>query len=146
MVQEFMNATNQSVSGWNDETRLLRAKLIAEEAAETVAALGFYADFYVSTQSSDAFGPTLGDITEIHELPNPDDTEVIDGICDLIYVALGTVASMDINLDPHFIEVHRANMDKLAGPVREDGKQLKPNGWQGPDHHRILAQNNGQTD
>lgn len=37
-----------------------------------------------------------------------------------------------INLGPFFQEVHRTNMHKLKGPKREDGKQLKPEGWKPP--------------
>jgi predicted HAD superfamily Cof-like phosphohydrolase len=43
-----------------------------------------------------------------------------------------------VDLEPHFDEVHRANMTKILGRKREDGKQLKPEGWTGPDHEKIL--------
>ncbi len=37
-----------------------------------------------------------------------------------------------VDLKPFFKEVHRTNMNKLQGPKREDGKQLKPAGWKPP--------------
>lgn len=37
-----------------------------------------------------------------------------------------------VDLKPFFMEVHRTNMNKLQGPKREDGKQLKPEGWKPP--------------
>ncbi len=37
-----------------------------------------------------------------------------------------------LDLGPFFREVHRTNMLKLTGPKREDGKQLKPEGWEPP--------------
>lgn len=37
-----------------------------------------------------------------------------------------------VDLRPFFREVHRTNMHKLNGPIREDGKKLKPPGWKPP--------------
>jgi len=39
---------------------------------------------------------------------------------------------LGIDLRPFFREVHRTNMNKLSGPVREDGKKLKPPDWKPP--------------
>lgn len=47
--------------------------------------------------------------------------------------------ALGVDLRPFFREVHRTNMHKLAGPKREDGKQLKPPGWKSP---RISAMYN----
>lgn len=88
----------------------LRAELIREEARETVAAI------------------EVGDLIA-----------AIDGLCDLIWVAYGTAGEFGIDLEPFWNEVYRTNMAKANGPVREDGKQLKPNGWVGPDIAGILA-------
>lgn len=57
---------------------------------------------------------------------------VIDGIADLIYVALGLANAAGVDMEPIFAAVHKANMEKLKGPKRADGKQLKPEGWQPP--------------
>lgn len=40
--------------------------------------------------------------------------------------------ALGVDLRPFFLEVHRTNMHKLTGPKREDGKQLKPEGWKPP--------------
>jgi predicted HAD superfamily Cof-like phosphohydrolase len=58
-------------------------------------------------------------------------------------VIYGAELALGIHSDDHFEEVHGANMRKL-GPdgkpiYREDGKVLKPEGWTGPDHAKILA-------
>jgi predicted HAD superfamily Cof-like phosphohydrolase len=45
---------------------------------------------------------------------------------------------LGIDLRPFFREVHRANMQKLTGPKRADGKQLKPEGWQPPRIQEML--------
>lgn len=92
------------------DRRRLRGDLIAEEAEETVCALD------------------SGDLVEI-----------ADGLADLIYVAVGTALELGIPLDRVWDEVHRSNMAKRGGPVRADGKQLKPEGWQPPDIARAIG-------
>jgi predicted HAD superfamily Cof-like phosphohydrolase len=61
--------------------------------------------------------------------------EVIDAMCDIIVVVHNTSTAMGIDLEPFFDEVHRTNMLKADGPLRADGKRLKPPDWQPP---RIL--------
>lgn len=62
-------------------------------------------------------------------------------LADIIYIVCGTAASYGIPLDKVFDEVHKSNMTKLVDgkPIRrEDGKILKPEGWQPPDIKSIL--------
>jgi predicted HAD superfamily Cof-like phosphohydrolase len=138
-VHEFMEAAGQTIGELGDEPevrdRELRAKLIMEEAVETVAAMGFsvQASIYPDTTSVENAIATF-----IKTYDKPDFIETIDGLCDLIYVVVGTAVTAGIDLGPHFTEVHRANMMKLQGPKRADGKQLKPEGWQPPDHEAVL--------
>ncbi|WP_040383258.1 hypothetical protein [Deinococcus apachensis] len=54
-------------------------------------------------------------------------------LADLLYVTYGALDALGIDANAVFAEVHRANMAKLGGPRREDGKQLKPEGWQPAD-------------
>lgn len=82
----------------------LRVKLIRSEAKETCDAI------------------EAGDLVE-----------AIDGICDLLYVAIGTAVEFGIDLEPFFDEVHRSNMAKDGGGKDADGKSLKPPGWTPPD-------------
>lgn len=120
-VQAFHEATGLPVGDltaapvWQD--RRLRAELILEEAMETIEALGFNVTAEVWESVND----------------EPDWVGFIDGLCDLIYVACGAAVTMGIDLDPFWDEVQRANMGKAGGPVRADGKVLKPEGWRGPD-------------
>lgn len=55
--------------------------------------------------------------------------EILDAICDSIYVLIGLALKMGFDLDGAFREVHRSNMSKLGEdgkPIkREDGKILK---------------------
>lgn len=74
-----------------------------------------------------------------------DMVEFVDAICDLLYVVHGAALAAGIHhIQPFFEEVHRSNMDKLNGPIREDGKQLKPEGWQPPRIKELLEERYGQ--
>lgn len=80
------------------ERALLRAKLIMEEAEETIRGMG-------CKQDEDGFIDLMDD-TEFNMV------EVADGIADLIYVALGAALEFGIDIEPIFNEVHRSNMSK----------------------------------
>lgn len=69
--------------------------------------------------------------------------EIADGICDLIYVLIGTAGEYGFAhlLDECFREVHRSNMSKLwNGEVkkREDGKVIKSPNYSPADFKSIL--------
>ncbi len=66
-----------------------------------------------------------------------DRLEMIDALCDLLYVTVGAAVEMGIDLAPFFDEVHASNMRKAGGPMRADGKHLKPPGWTPPDLQRV---------
>lgn len=59
--------------------------------------------------------------------------EMLDALCDLLFVVYGGGVEMGIDLEPFFAEVFRTNMLKTNGSVRADGKVLKPQGWVAPD-------------
>ncbi len=67
-----------------------------------------------------------------------DMVDVADALADLLYVVYGAAATFGIDIQPVFDEVHRSNMAKVGGRRREDGKILKPEGWQPPDIAPIL--------
>jgi len=58
--------------------------------------------------------------------------EVADACGDIIWVTCGLAARLGINLDAAWHEIRRTNWEKIGGPVREDGKILKPEGWKPP--------------
>lgn len=69
--------------------------------------------------------------------------EVLDALADIGYILAGTIINhgMQDIYDDAFNEVHRSNMSKLVdGKVirREDGKVLKPEGWQPPQLAQFL--------
>ena len=87
-----------------DAQKQLRIRLIDEEINETVRAMD------------------IGDLTSI-----------ADGIADSIVVLLGTAITYGIDIRPVWDIVHASNMAKVGGPIRQDGKVLKPAGWKPPN-------------
>ena len=76
---------------------------------------------------------------EIEEFLDADTVlDQADAIIDLLYFAFGTLVEMGVPC-PYalFKEVHKANMSKLWADgrphYREDGKIIKPEGWQKPE-------------
>lgn len=73
---------------------------------------------------------------EARNLPMPSEVEEADKAIDGAVFNIGKLAKM--NLTPEQIErmfsiVSGCNMAKLDGPKDELGKQLKPEGWTGPE-------------
>ena len=69
--------------------------------------------------------------------------EVLDALADIGYILAGTIINhgMQNIYDDAFDEVHRSNMAKLVdGKVlrRDDGKVMKPEGWQPPQLSQFL--------
>ncbi len=65
--------------------------------------------------------------------------ETVDALCDLLYVTYGAAVALGVDLEPFFHEVHRANMTKVGGTRRADGKWMKPADWQPPDIAGLLT-------
>ncbi len=105
----------------------LRARLILEEAFETVEAM------LGCDQAVRTIDEVLGKWTE--KIPTndyPDFVDTIDGLCDLLYVTLGSFDAFGLDAEPFFLAVHDANMTKGGGPKDEHGKALKPDGFRSP--------------
>lgn len=135
-VEKFMNDAGQIVrfipQEPTPEERVLRAKLIMEEALETVSALGV-------SWSLPLDGP--GDELEFEFVADGEFSmeEAVDGCCDVMVVTIGTLSCLGVN-DVHVMnQVLGANDAKMAGPIREDGKRLKPEGWQPPNIREELV-------
>ncbi len=107
----------------------LRQKLLQEEFSEASEALG---TLTAVLQTDQPVQPT--DVTEwVHELT------------DLLYVTYGAILACGVDPDPIFAEVHRANLSKAGGPTREDGKILKPPGWQPADVRGVIEKQVEET-
>jgi predicted HAD superfamily Cof-like phosphohydrolase len=59
-------------------------------------------------------------------------------LADLMYVAEGGFIGFGIDSRPVHAAVHAANMAKKGGPMREDGKRMKPAGWVAADVKSII--------
>ena len=119
------------------EVRILRAKLILEEALETIRdGLGVFV--FVGDEVS-MHSVTDGELS-FHCSGRFNITETIDGCCDLRYVTTGTLSACGVPDQPFQDAVDQNNLDKF-GPghsLREDGKLIKPPGHQPPDIAGIL--------
>ena len=78
-----------------------------------------------------------------------DAEETVDGLVDIIVVALGTLDLFGVNADTAWQQVAAANITKEVGVKKSRPNTLglpdliKPEGWVGPDHsgnHGILPQ------
>ena len=71
--------------------------------------------------------------------------EVVDALIDIMVVAAGTLDLMGVDGQAHWNEVHwcnmnkqRATQDKMSKRGSVDMDLVKPDGWVGPDHGRII--------
>jgi predicted HAD superfamily Cof-like phosphohydrolase len=134
-ITNFMLTGKQEVPRYptvpDEKTRLLRARIIFEEALEQVEALG-------CDVALDRFGNRSvlsNDDISFRITGNIDLAAIADGCIDQCYVSIGTLCSLGINADDIFRIVHHANMEKFRDGVklRPDGKIIKPLGWVPPD-------------
>ena len=129
-MQKVGQATPAEPEIPDENIRILRAKLILEEALETISALGVKVD----AGSGDR---TVG----VNEPTTQLDLEgVVDGCADISVVTVGTLISFGVDDEPVLREVDEANLRKFApgSYMREDGKWMKPPGWTPPDIEGVL--------
>jgi predicted HAD superfamily Cof-like phosphohydrolase len=105
---KFMTACDQSVGEFNIGQFNLYTKLIEEEFKELKVAID-----------------------------NVDQVETLDALIDIIVVTIGAIHSMGADAEGAWKEVMQTNFAKIdheTGKVRkrEDGKVLKPIGWEPP--------------
>lgn len=126
-VKEFMVACDQRMITINqppDHTLLgFRAALVEEEYQE--------------------INDALHKISFAYNYENQ--CELLDGLVDLVYVAVGFAVALGLPFDDAFREVHRANMAKVdpdTGKVTKDadGKVLKPANWTPPDYAGLMLE------
>jgi predicted HAD superfamily Cof-like phosphohydrolase len=107
--EKFMTACEQSTNVMNDEQFKMYANLIAEEYDELRVAIA-----------------------------NKDAVETLDALVDILVVTIGAINSMGADAEGAWREVMATNFNKIDRRTakvlrREDGKVLKPEGWQPPE-------------
>jgi predicted HAD superfamily Cof-like phosphohydrolase len=118
-VNEFMLKAEQALPPTPtvavQKTRLLRIKLILEEALEFADACG------VEITLGD--GVTLSSVKDCDftQVKAPDLVLMADALCDLPYVVEGSGSAFGLDLEPLQEEVHRSNMSKFIDGHRDPG-------------------------
>jgi predicted HAD superfamily Cof-like phosphohydrolase len=106
--EKFMKACDQSVDNFNADQFNMYLKLIEEEADELAEAITKH-----------------------------DQVETVDALIDILVVTIGALHSMGADAEGAWKEVMATNFAKIEanGKVRkrEDGKVLKPQGWEPPN-------------
>lgn len=116
--EKFMRACDQTVDHFNAEQFELYKNLIEEEFNELVTAE-----------------------------KNQDKVEQLDALIDILVVTIGAIHSMGADAEGAWKQVMSTNfakIDRTTGKVRkrEDGKVLKPQGWQPPDLKPFVGKQN----
>lgn len=142
-VREFMEAAEQECPTKpcipSQEVRILRAKLILEEALETIDALGVELRVSLSDEKS----PFRFSIYKEMDLE-----QVADGCADIKVVTIGTEIACGIPSEEVWEEVHRSNMSKFIDGFKEPGgKWNKGKSWTPPNLKPILniTEHDGQA-
>jgi predicted HAD superfamily Cof-like phosphohydrolase len=122
---KFMKACEQTVGESNEDQFKLYLKLIKEEYNELLEAQGL-------NQNLDRIG----------YLP-VDKVETLDALIDIMVVTVGALQSLGVDAEGAWKEVMSTNfakIDSLTGRVRkrEDGKVMKPTGWQPPELSKYI--------
>ena len=128
-VRDWMMKFGQETHNCNPvvpslEVRKLRAKLILEEALETIEGLGIIVFAKRNIYEDDSF--EIGELGFYEEQERtmypeykplrPDLVKIADGIADSLVVQLGTAVACGIDIQPVFEEVMRSNDSKLWKP------------------------------
>lgn len=149
-VDQFMKLAKQELPKTpcipGVEVRRLRAKLIMEEALETIHALGFTVELdwlhdSPGGQRSHVWQEIRNqDVGFVESGNGPDLIEIADGCADLSVVTTGTLSACGISDLPLLAIVNDNNMAKFGEghSIREDGKLVKPPGHKPPDIASVL--------
>lgn len=114
----------------------LRALLQLEEAIELAFAL--VGPSKAQTFTQEMLIKVLSNHMRKKANNEPNVLDAIGETVDNLVIAYGTAEDIGVDIDPFFEAVMDANMRKAGGPIDENGKALKPPGWQPADLESIL--------
>lgn len=145
-VEKFMRLAGQGVPLRpgipSSPVRMLRAKLILEEALETIEALGFHARCLGQSDRIRIDDVVMDWSDKNGKAITPDLVGIADGCADISVVTIGTLSACGIDAQPIIEAIDESNLAKFTGDAhrREDGKWQKPTGWKAPDIAGILRE------
>jgi len=146
-VKEMMRKAGQDTPYYLNnpsvKTKILRAKLILEEAFELIKAMGVKVDVAEEEcQYSQSVSLNINNCG-FSIVADPDFVAVADGVADLTVVTTGTGLAFGIPLEKVQDAVDDSNLDKFRGDAhrREDGKWIKPSDWVAPNLQVIVFEN-----
>ncbi len=132
-IKTFMQAAGQTTDGFNVRQAALYTGLQCEELAEKMDALGLMGFADQLNHMSKRFKQGIYDL----RIERADPEELLDADIDLAWVSQASAYSQGADVTGACQEVSRANHDKIGadGVMAKDdnGKVMKPDGWQGPD-------------
>ena len=124
----------------NVKTRVLRAKLIFEEAMETIND-GLAVDVIIDVDGERvSLANAMTKYLSFEAFDTPDLVKIADGCADLSVVTTGTLLASGIRDEKLLELVDQNNLDK-GGPghyIRDDGKLVKPPNHKPPDIGGLL--------
>jgi len=133
------------------ETRKLRARLILEEAFETIEkGLGLQIEYVYDGGYGIFISPLENDTCfQMHEIDEgPNLVEIVDGCEDIRVVTTGTLIACGVRDGRTSKEVDENNLAKFGpgGYRRDDGKWIKPPGHRPPDITGLLRAQGAPVD
>lgn len=134
-MQKASQETPGEITIPNTDVRILRAKLILEEALETIEALGVAVYLRPKPNADPALTGRYAGEFVFYSDGDVNLEGVVDGCADISVVTVGTLIAFGVDDEPVLEEVDRANLRKFGpgGYRREDGKWMKSPDWYPPD-------------
>ena len=113
LMKQFDQQVKESPELPDPNTRLLRARLVFEEAIEFVKGCGCTVTMTTAGLSGEAGATVINDIAVVLD-PNgtPDFAEYVDGCIDQLVVTYGALNAAGVKAQPAWDEVQRSNMSK----------------------------------
>jgi predicted HAD superfamily Cof-like phosphohydrolase len=113
LMKQYNQQVKDSPELPDSATRLLRARLVFEEALEFVKGCGCTVTASIAGSNGEMKAAVLGDIGVVPD-PNgtPDFAEYVDGCIDQLVVTYGALNAAGVKAQPAWDEVQRSNMSK----------------------------------
>jgi predicted HAD superfamily Cof-like phosphohydrolase len=113
LMKQFDQQVKESPEMPDEKTRLLRARLVFEEALEFVKGCGCTVALSSGASEGEEAAVVIDEISVVLDVNgNPDLTEYVDGCVDQLVVTYGALNAAGVKVEPAWDEVQRSNMSK----------------------------------